>query len=243
MECLAPKIEVKFCESSIVESGPESKPELVEETPVKAKNPKDMFAEKMKQNSLKKKESGIGAGSGLGVQSRGKRAPPKNNKLILGSDLLDTSKLSGSNRNFGSETSERMGSMGMGSESEDKNKTGQKKRTPVKAMSNIEILKEGPVEKNNPKVSGNTNLQIPVPNFKKMGSKGTGTKSPRSQRSVDPDRFAEFKEARSRGNSRSTSPRHKDGKAKGTLNKAAGKTSSINMFVQKTSANISPRKR
>jgi hypothetical protein len=30
MECLAPKIEVKFCESGILETGPESNTELVE---------------------------------------------------------------------------------------------------------------------------------------------------------------------------------------------------------------------
>jgi hypothetical protein len=181
----------------------------------------------MKQNSLKKKESGIGGGSGLGVQPRGKRAPPKNNKLILGSDLLDTSKLSGSNRNFGSETSERMKSMNMGSETEDKDKTGQKKQTPTKDLSSMEIVKDGPVEKNNPKVSGTTNLQIPMPNIKKMGSKLTGTKSVRSERNVDPERFKEFKEARSRGNSRSTSPKHKDEKAKRTLKNPAGKSNNF----------------
>jgi hypothetical protein len=181
----------------------------------------------MKKNSQKKKESVIGGGSGLGVQPRGKRAPPRNNKLILGSDLLDTSKLSGSNRNFGSETSERMKSMNMGSENEDKDKTGQKKRTPIKVLSSMEILKDGPLEKNNPKVSGTTNLQIPMPNFNKMGSKVTGTKSVRNQRSVDPERFEEFKEARSRGNSRSTSPKHKDEKSIGTLKNPAGKSNNF----------------
>jgi hypothetical protein len=181
----------------------------------------------MKQNSLKKKESGIGGGSGLGVQPRGKRAPPKNNKLILGGDLLDTSKLSGSNRNFGSETSERMKSMNMGSETEDKDKTGQKKQTPTKDLSSMEIVKDGPVEKNNPKVSGTTNLQIPMPNIKTMGSKLTGTKSVRSERNFDPERFKEFKEARSRGNSRSTSPKHKDEKAKRTLKNPAGKSNNF----------------
>jgi hypothetical protein len=181
----------------------------------------------MKQNSLKKKESGIGGGSGLGVQPRGKRAPPKNNKLILGGDLLDTSKLSGSNRNFGSETSERMKSMNMGSETEDKDKTGQKKQTPTKDMSSMEIVKDGPVEKNNPKVSGTINLQIPMPNIKKMGSKLTGTKSVRSERNFDPERFKEFKEARSRGNSRSKSPKRKDEKAKLTPKNPAGKSNNF----------------
>lgn len=233
-EYAAPKIEVQLCESQILEE------ELIEETPVQPKTAKDLFAEKMKKGSQKKKDLGISGGQGAEIKPRVKRGPPrKNNAPVLGASLLDTSRVS-SNRDLGSET---LGKSIVGSETSDRK--GPIRRMPTKPLSKTGDLKPKPESQTQSKVGTTANLEIPVPGFEHGGSRrDTGAKSSRTPtRSVDADKFEQFKALRSKENSRSPSLDKMDKKSNEEKKKSTAQKSSINNFVQKNSANASPKKR